>query len=104
MRGGRRKTRLFAGAKVVADESSFVAVQLVTVPERDPFCLLHASSGWGGAPLAVSLDENWWRRRESNPGPQGFQSTFVHVRSRHNADDGVRGFGRDLSLTESQLR
>ncbi len=25
----------------------------------------------------------WWRRRESNPGPRGVQSTFVHVRS-HN--------------------
>jgi hypothetical protein len=24
-----------------------------------------------------------WRRRESNPGPQGVQLTFVHVRSRH---------------------
>src|SRR5690606_28867033 len=26
---------------------------------------------------------HWWRRRESNPGPQGVQSAFVHVRSRY---------------------
>ena len=42
--------------------------------------------------------ENQWRRRESNPGPQGFQLTFVHVRSRRIPGDWVRGFGRDLSL------
>ena len=27
-----------------------------------------------------------WRRRESNPGPRGIRSTFVHVRSRHCPD------------------
>jgi len=24
----------------------------------------------------------WWRRRESNPGPRSIQLTLVHVRSR----------------------
>ena len=24
---------------------------------------------------------HWWRRRESNPGPQGIQSDLVHLRS-----------------------
>ncbi len=28
-----------------------------------------------------------WRRRESNPGPQGVRSTIVHVRSRHIPDN-----------------
>lgn len=40
-----------------------------------------------------------WRRRESNPGPRGFQCTFVHVRSRCVPTDWVRGFGRDLAQT-----
>ena len=30
---------------------------------------------------------HWWRRRESNPGPQGIPSTLIHVRSRHIPDD-----------------
>ena len=39
-----------------------------------------------------------WRRRESNPGPQGVQSTFVHVRSRWFLSGKVRGFGHDLAI------
>ncbi len=45
-----------------------------------------------------------WRRRESNPGPQGLEFTFVHVRSRRIPCDWVRGFGHDLSLTFSRPR
>ena len=30
---------------------------------------------------------HWWRRRESNPGPQGFRSALVHVRSRYIPSD-----------------
>jgi hypothetical protein len=45
----------------------------------------------GGQPYAWCGPASWfvpvrterrWRRGESNPGPQGFQLTFVHVRSR----------------------
>jgi len=32
---------------------------------------------------------HWWRRRESNPGPQGVQSAFIHVRSRYWPNDGA---------------
>jgi hypothetical protein len=32
----------------------------------------------------------WWRRRESNPGPQGIRPTFIHVRSRRIPGDRVR--------------
>ena len=46
----------------------------------------------------------WWRRRESNPGPRGVRSTFVHVRSRLDPVAGVRGFGHDLSFTVSRSR
>jgi site-specific DNA recombinase len=31
---------------------------------------------------------HWWRRRESNPGPQGVRSAFVHVCSRSKPRDG----------------
>ena len=41
-----------------------------------------------------------WRRRESNPGPQGIQWTLVHVRSRYDPSGGVRGFGHDLASTD----
>lgn len=30
---------------------------------------------------------HWWRRGESNPGPQGIPSALVHVRSRHIPGD-----------------
>jgi hypothetical protein len=39
----------------------------------------------------------WWRRRESNPGPQGIPSTLIHVRSRSNPRDGVGEFGHHLA-------
>jgi hypothetical protein len=32
-----------------------------------------------------------------NPGPQGIQKTFVHVRSRRIRSGSVRGFGHDLA-------
>lgn len=32
-----------------------------------------------------------------NPGPQGVQKTFVHVRSRRIRDGSVRRFGYDLA-------
>ena len=39
-----------------------------------------------------------WRRRELNPGPQGIEITFIHVRSRWlPPPTGVRGFGHDLA-------
>lgn len=44
---------------------------------------------------ALSLAQGW-RRWESNPGPQGIQPAFIHVRSRRIPCDWVRGFGRDL--------
>ena len=34
-----------------------------------------------------------WRRRESNPGPQGFRLTFVHVRSWITQPAGFTRFG-----------
>ena len=34
-----------------------------------------------------------WRRRELNPGPRGFQSAFVHVRSRITQPTGFGRFG-----------
>ena len=42
---------------------------------------------------------HWWSRWESNPGPQGFRPAFIHVRSRSDPRDGVRGFGHGLSFT-----
>lgn len=44
----------------------------------------------------------WWRRRESNSGPRGIQSTLVHVRSRYVPADWVRAFGRDLVFAVSR--
>lgn len=44
------------------------------------------------------INYNRWTRRESNPGPQGLQFTFVHVRSRRIPVDWVREFGHDLFL------
>jgi hypothetical protein len=39
-----------------------------------------------------------WRRRELNPGPQGIETNFIHVRSRWlPPPTGVRGFGHDLA-------
>ena len=39
----------------------------------------------------------WWRRRESNPGPQGIRSTLVHVRSRsHPRSAGFVDSANDL--------
>jgi hypothetical protein len=48
--------------------------------------------------------ETGWRRRESNPGPRGFQLTLVHVRSCDVPRNWVRGFGRDLASTVSRQR
>lgn len=73
------------------------AEQPMQGPTRvEPLATCLATSGEKGL---VEQGVTWWRRRESNPGPQGVQLTFVHVRSRRDAGDGVRGFGRDLSLT-----
>jgi hypothetical protein len=46
-----------------------------------------------------------WRRRESNPGPQGFQITFVHVRSRFTLAAGfANSVATYLSLSRSRYR
>ena len=53
-----------------------------------------------GSPGSCTSLRNQWRRRESNPGPQGIQLTFVHVCSRRIPGGWVRGFGHDLSLAD----
>ncbi len=62
-----------------------------------PAPLLGTGFGTGANdPASFPLDYRW-RRRESNPGPQGVQAILVHVRSRDCPHGGVRGFGHDLA-------
>src|SRR5262249_30258442 len=44
----------------------------------------HMDGTWAAreAKLGRNLGKTGWRRRESNPGPRGFRSVLVHVRSR----------------------
>src|SRR5262245_34644409 len=57
----------------------------------------------GIVPVRSNYWKSLWRRRESNPGPQSVQPTFLHVRSRLDPVGRVRGFGRDLSLPDLDL-
>src|SRR5690606_1237369 len=70
--------------------------RLESPPEWNP------RSGFQGGPMTKQWERAYgartgWRRRESNPGPQGIRTTLVHVRSRRVPVGWVRGFGHDLA-------